>query len=105
MNKKSFTIKRCIDSDIKPGDVVLLTDGSGLSLDDDESEDNYYIVYDYAITNDHRLLKEIPAIVIQTNLTSHVLVVYNDFAYLQDIIVEVGAARFRTCSKFVGRIY
>lgn len=98
--KKSFQIKRCINTDIEKGDKVFLTDGSALScIEDNDGE--YYIVMAYlSITGKEEQLKDILCEVIEVGVTDFICPGYLK-AYMQDIVVQVGNAMFRTCSAFV----
>jgi len=107
--KKSIKILKFIDTNIKVGSIVKLTDGSALSLitdNDKKAEKNYYIVTAYPeITNSTEILKEINGYVIEANITDYCITsCSDDIIYLQDIIVQIGNAKFRTSSNMVKKV-
>lgn len=107
MNKKSYKIKHLRNADINIGDEVYLIDGSALTILNPDGSDpvdvtnNLYIVDSYpSLTGLNIPLKEIKAIVIKTNITDSIIPGFI-LAYVQDIIVQIGTAQFRTCSDLV----
>ena len=108
--KHSCTIRVEINPNIKVGDKVFLIDGSGLTLvkeDDSEDANEYYIIFSYPDkTGSKLLLQSIEAKVIEVNvrdkISHRVDTLMNPL--LQDIVVKVGDAEFRTCSKLVKKV-
>jgi len=107
MNKKSYQIIHLYNKDIKVGNNVYLTDGSALTLLDDDDKfisDNYYLSQPYLhITGSRLILKEIKGIVTEINIKDRITIGPID-AYSQDIIVQIGKAKFRTCSALVKQV-
>jgi len=102
MKSKSLKIKRLIDTEIKKGDTVRLIDGSGLTHI--SIEQPFYIVRPYPeVTGEDKELEIIEAKVIETNITDYVTEGVCNNCYLQDIIIKVGNAKFRTYSKSVAK--
>jgi len=100
--KKSFKLKTYINNNIKIGDKIKIIDGSGLSSTMSDDNKDYYIIFSYPdYTKSNLNLKEIIGTVVQTNITDYILISNNDYAYLQDIVIELGEGRFRTCSAFL----
>ena len=61
----------------------------------------YFIVFDYPeITGSNEILKHIVGEVVEIGVTDSICVGVLS-ARIQDIIVQIGKAKFRTCSKFV----
>ncbi len=108
MKKHSYKITQHINKSINVKDKVKLIDGSGLSLNckwDSPFAKNYYIVYDYPeITGLSTNLKNCIAEVIKTNITDIGLPGACNTFRIQDIIIKIGNAEFRTCSQFVIKI-
>lgn len=104
MNKKSYQLIHLYSPHIKVGDEVYLKDGSALTLlsdDNKETKDSYYIVNSYPICTGSTLkLEEIKATVITINIKDRVTI-GSVSVYIQDIIVQIGNAQFRTCSALV----
>lgn len=109
MPKKSHETKACYDPDIKVNDEVYLIDGSALTLIT-EAEDlhsttikEYFIVNSYLeLTGSPLNLQAIKGTVTAININNRVTIGYTK-AYLQDIIVQIGNAKFRTCSALVSK--
>jgi acid phosphatase class B len=106
MSKKSYKLAHFRNPHIKVGDEVFLIDGSALTLLDDDKKDetkNYYIVNAYPILTGSKLnLQNIKAKVITINVKNRVYIGYFT-VYVQDVIVQIGNAKFRTCSLFIAR--
>ena len=101
MATRQYIFKTFINPNIKVGDKVRICDGSGLTreLDDDN---HYYIINSYShITKTDKNLKEIIATVVAININDSISITHAGFARLQDIIIQLGDAKFRTCSQFV----
>ncbi len=108
-NKYSYKIESYIDPNIRVGEIVRLVDGSGLSLKSDSVNDNknknYYIVDSYPETTGiDKILSKIDAKVVEIGINDYVIVGVARIAYVQDIIIQIGDAQFRTCSQFVRNI-
>lgn len=102
--KKSFELFTCVDKKIKKGNIVILLDGSALSLKENESYSNnedHFIVDKYPELGFDLPLKQYSFVVLETNIKNRVGGGSDDFKYLQDIIVECNGIKFRTASKFV----
>jgi hypothetical protein len=102
----SYRIDSYVDSGIKVGNIVRMVDGSGLSLvcdyDTIEWSQDYVIVSAYPeLTGLDKILKDCNAKVLETGLSSHCRIGVCGHVYVQDILVEIGKAKFRTCSAFV----
>lgn len=102
--KKSSTLKTYINPNIQLGDRVKLIDGSALSCD--THKEDLYIVFSYpALTGSESTIKDMEGIVVEINVQDRILNSRGlSMAYLQDIVVSLGKANFRTCSKFVMKI-
>lgn len=105
MCKEYKTIHKHIDPNITVGDTVTLIDGSGLCPVERDST-NYYINNSYPNKTGVRArLDEIPCEVLVTGIDNTITnSSVSSIAYLLDIKVQVGNARFYTCSKFVRKI-
>lgn len=99
--KKSKLIKKLIDKNIKLGDTVFLKDGSALSSIEKPNE-GFYIILPYpSLTKSELKLKELPAIVTEVEINNIVLAGNYDWCWLQDIIIDINGAKFRTASQCV----
>jgi hypothetical protein len=106
--KCSYKIVSYIDPNIRVGEMVRLVDGSGLSLKSDDSitfpNKNYYIVDSYPeVTGIDKVLSKIDAKVVEIGINDYVVIGVSS-VYVQDIIIQIGEAQFRTCSQFVRNI-
>lgn len=107
--KKSIQLFTLINKDIKVGDKVKFTDGSSLSLKGHNDLSYYknnelYIIYAYPeITGVSDILKEIEGTVIETGITN-VVCLSDEWCYLQDCVIQLGKAQFRTASKHVIKV-
>lgn len=100
MDNKSKKIKRCINPDIKVGDIVRVWDGSGLSCD--KSEEQIYIILPYFnLTGSSEALKYLDFTVTKTNQSDHIVLGVLDNCYLQDVAIEYNGVEFRCCSSFL----
>ena len=98
---------RHFDLSISVGDSVFLTDGSALSLKSDDKFrfEKYYIVDSYPkITGDYHDLKNIKGTVTKVGIKNRIIYSGFSWCYVQDIIVKVGNAEFRTASKMVTKV-
>jgi len=104
--KRSITIQNRINPEIKVGDYVKLFDGSALSCDKHDNDKRpLYIVNSYReLTGMSIIIKDIPALVISTGITNKVCDTGDNLLYLQDIVVKIGNADFRTCSGLVEQL-
>jgi hypothetical protein len=99
MGKASLKLKKYINPQIKVGDKVKLIDGSALSHI--KLKGDFYIVDSYPeITGEDALLKDIVGEVVKTKVKNSGCFGAFDI-YVQDIVVKLGKAKFRTCSKMV----
>ena len=81
-----------------------MRDGSGMSLISSNAKD-MYIIYAYPeITGSLLILKDIIGTVVETDITHIVTEDVCDRVYGVDIIVQLGNAKFYTCSKFVNKL-
>lgn len=108
MGKHSKQIKKLIDEQIKVGDKVRLIDGSAVCCVED-ADNEYYLIFAYPDkTGSTEILKDLEGTVIETGITDHVsLTLISDLlsvVYLQDIVVQIGDANFRTASQLVRKI-
>lgn len=90
------------------GDKVRLIDGSALSCVDDVNNE-YYIIFAYPNkTGSTEILKNLEGTVVETGITDHVAISLTidpiSVIYLQDIVVQLGDATFRTASQLVEKI-
>lgn len=103
----SYTLKDYIDPSIEIGNIVKLTDGSSLSLKEN-SKKKLFIVHSYPeITGSNKLIKDMQGIVIEKNITDKGVTFetgMNYIVYKQDILVQIGRAKFRIASKHVTKI-
>ena len=101
--KKSYKLSRHINSEIKVGDRIKIVDGSGLTS---FKEIDVYIIYSYLeLTGSELKLKEIEGTVLETNIDNFIHPIHSlELAYLQDIVIELGNAKFRTSSNFIRKI-
>lgn len=106
-------VKRKINKDIDPsilvGDTVCLVDGSALSLKSDDKLPftEYSIIYSYPkITGDYHDLRFIKGTVTKVGIKNRLIHSGFDWCccYLQDIIVKLGNAEFRTNSSMVQKV-
>lgn len=102
--KISTKIYKYINPAIKVGDRVKMIDGSGLSVVG--VNDDVYIVYDYPHITGLRLpLEELVAEVLEIGVDDYAIASsIPSKAYLQDIVIQIGEGKFRTCSSFVSHI-
>ena len=105
MIRHSYKLQNYIDPNIKVGHIVRMIDGSGLSFMCDplseEWERDYAIVSAYPeLTGLSKILMDCDAKVIETGVSNYIRIGVRT-AYVQDIVVEIGTAKFRTCSMFV----
>lgn len=104
MKKQFKEIRSHIDENIKIGDTVRLIDGSGLCSITHPNK-AFYIIYSYPfVTGSHLILTDMTAEVVQINISN--IVSWEEYhslgyCYQLDIIIKLGDALFRTCSKFV----
>lgn len=99
--KKSLKIKEYIDPNIKVGDVVYLTEGSGLSFVNGDIETTPFIVLSYpTIFKSEEEIKDLPFIVTKTGVKEYGLSSVRSI-YIQDIEVEYNGVKMRTCSGMV----
>jgi len=99
--RKSQIIRRIIDENIKVNDRVFLKDGSGLTSINNP-DNNFYIILPYPkITNSDKKLKDIEAIVVEAGLTDFVCIGSHEWCWLQDIVIDINGAKFRTPSQCV----
>ena len=105
---RNYQVQKLIDKSIKVGDQVFLHDGSSLSLKSDDEKDltAYYIVFPYPeLTGLGDDLMYIKSTVVETGVKDKAITSsVNNIAYLQDIVVKVGNAEFRTSSQLVHNI-
>lgn len=100
MKTGSLEIRTLINKEIKKGDTVRLIDGSGLSHI--ESTEAFYIIYAYYNeTGLNQALKHIDAEVLEVGVCDYCVLGAAKNVYLQDIVIKIGNAKFRTSSKFV----
>jgi len=107
--KNSISISYPKGNNVKFGDMVRLIDGSSLNLHESEKDDDdtdYYIVFAYpSITGCNLNLKDIDAIVVKTDIKNHAAYGWpSQTAYIQDIVIMVGDAKFRTSSNHVAKL-
>ena len=94
-------LSRRINKDIKVGDTVRLTDGSGLTFDGDKK----LIIYsDPEITGSELKLLDLDFKVVETNVKDSIAASVCNTFYLQDIAIEINGKIFRTCSSFVKKV-
>ena len=99
--KKSQTLNTLIDENIKLNDKVFLKDGSELSSIK-KPYDNFYIANAYPnLTSSSEPLNNIEATVIEVGVKDAIYVSDYDWCYLQDIVIDINGAKFRTASQFV----
>lgn len=101
---KTVRISRHINPTIKKGDLVRLVDGSALTCC--FNNEHHLIIKAYpSITGSNLLLKNMDAVVLMTGVQD-VGSYYKplDHVYIQDIIIQLGNARYRTCSRFVSLV-
>ena len=93
------------NNDVKVNNIVRLIDGSSLTADSNYDTD-VYIIYAYPeITGLFTILKTTDAIVTKTNITSNFTEAAGDNRYYQqDIELQIGAAKFYTCSGHVTKV-
>lgn len=104
---RTLKINKFIDKSIKVGDIIRIHDGSGLSLLNDLSTKDHYIVKAYPeLTGSGLILKEIDGTVIDINIKyiHSVPSIGSYWCYKLDCIIQLGNAKFRTCSKFIHKI-
>jgi len=101
--KKSIKLHKCINKEIKVGDKVKIYDGSSLTLNVEDTDKSYYVVYEYPeITGLNMELQNIIGQVVETGIEDKITFrEFGEWCYLQDIIVKLGNAQFRTASKMV----
>lgn len=107
MKNYSYRLEEHIDNKIKVGDVVKLTDGSALTLKKAQVGDKgeFHIVHSYPLfTGKEEILKDIECMVVETGVEDYVCMGVLDIVRIQDIVVQCGNAKFRTCSKFVKKL-
>ena len=109
MKKLTYTIRKFINPDIKVGDRIYVIDGSGFTIVTDEVDENkidsYFIINSYPhITGIDEVLCKIIGTVVEINITDKICPRGTINCYLQDIVVSLGNAKFRTCSDFVKKI-
>lgn len=99
--KRSVEVNFEINKKIKVGDSIKIFNGSSLSRKDD-NERSYYIVSFYPeVTGTNDDLEEIIGSVVETNITDQIHISNFDWGYLQDIVIKLGDAEFRTSSRMV----
>jgi hypothetical protein len=99
--RKSRQIKILIDKSIKIGDVVSLKDGSALSSVD-LPEKEFYIMLPYPqLTKSELKLSHLSAVVIEAGIKDIVCMGSYEWCYLQDIVIDINGAKFRTASQCV----
>lgn len=108
MKEYSLKIERYIDKDVNPRDKVKLIDGSGLTRVDsnyrDPKEDVYITCCYPELTGLSDNLMDIECVVLETGIEDYVSDDCFGVTFLQDIVVQCGSVKFRTCSKFVKKI-
>ena len=101
-SKKTMQVSSYIDPKITVGAIVRLTDGSGLSIKEKNIYKDFYIVGSYPEEVGARTkLEDCACEVIETGVTDWVVAGVLNHCYIQDIVVKIGKAEFRTCSAFV----
>lgn len=103
MNKNSYTIHNTINPIFKVGDKVYVYDGSAITAHEyNETNKNIYIICAYPeLTGSQSILRKIEAIVTEINIKDRVSVGSCGFVYLQDIVLKIGNAKFRTNSSMI----
>lgn len=108
MKRLTLTILSDIDKSIKVGDIVRLWDGSSIGIDNHKP---VYIINAYPeLTGSEEILKNLDAIVVQTNIKDKVHYdsvmagLSNPIVFLQDIIIKIGNTEFRTASNMVRKV-
>lgn len=105
MRKQSLEIQLRRQVSIQVGDTVRIIDGSALSVKDDPDR-VVSIVHPYPdTTGSEDILERIPCTVLEVGIINHV----HPFevcgiAYLQDLVIQVGDAEFRTNSRMVRKL-
>ena len=103
MKTHSLRLKRHINQSIEVGNVVKLIDGSGLTHKNKNG--SYYIIYPYVDeTGLEEPLENCYGVVTEKGLYNYITESVCRTAYMQDIVVKIGNAEFRTCSQFVEKI-
>ena len=101
-SKKQFKVRPLNKKDLKVGDKVYLIDGSSLTIGDEDDKEDYYIVFAYPnVTKREKILREIEATVLETELTDFFAEGVFGGIYQQDIKILVGKAIFYTSSAHV----
>jgi hypothetical protein len=99
MDKRSLKLVKYKNPQIKVGDKIKLIDGSALSHITEKGD--FYIIHSYRkLTGSDLPLEDIVGEVVKTNVKNHGCFGAFDI-YVQDIVVKLGKAKFRTCSQFV----
>jgi len=99
MDKSSLKLVKYKNPQIKVGDKIKLIDGSALSHITEKGD--FYIIHSYRkLTGSDLSLEDIVGKVVKTNVKNRGCFGAFDI-YVQDIVVKLGKAKFRTCSQFV----
>lgn len=100
--KQSYRLLREINPKIKVGDKIKIFDGSGLTSFKDKK---VYIIFSYFdLTGLYEPLKDIEGTVLEVNVDDFVCTSHFETAYLQDVVIELGNAKFRTMSNFIQKV-